>query len=190
MSAAKAAAGTSAGASAAIRRPRLVCFDLDGTLWYPEMYQLWGSGGAPFKKTDDGNIVDRSGTKVKLMGYTRQILRSIDRDVTQIGIASSTDEPDWAAECMEKITLDDKRELKMADVIRKDAVAIQKGNKSGHFQLIHRNTKIPYEDMIFFDNEPRNIRAVEPLGVQCVLTPDGMTKENWEAALAEFSKRK
>jgi len=180
------------GASASIRRPRLVVFDLDGTLWYPEMYMLWGSGGAPFVKSPDGNVEDRSGTKVKLMGFTREILRTIDRETTKIGIASSTDEPTWADECMEKIILDTdgERKLKMADVIWKDAVAIQKGNKSGHFQLIHRNTKIPYDDMIFFDNEPRNIRAVQPLGVQCVLTPDGMTKENWEAALADFSRSK
>eukprot|EP00186_Timspurckia_oligopyrenoides_P002315 CAMPEP_0182450528 /NCGR_PEP_ID=MMETSP1172-20130603/41880_1 /TAXON_ID=708627 /ORGANISM="Timspurckia oligopyrenoides, Strain CCMP3278" /LENGTH=43 /DNA_ID= /DNA_START= /DNA_END= /DNA_ORIENTATION= len=27
--------------------PKCVVFDLDGTLWYPEMFQL--SGGSPFK---------------------------------------------------------------------------------------------------------------------------------------------
>ena len=28
--------------------PKVVVFDLDGCVWDPEMYQLWG-GGAPFK---------------------------------------------------------------------------------------------------------------------------------------------
>ena len=29
--------------------PKVVVFDLDGCVWDPEMYELWGSGGAPFK---------------------------------------------------------------------------------------------------------------------------------------------
>jgi len=70
--------------------PKVVAFDLDATLWYPEMYQvrmrnfwnnnthvmhcshqpdfvylstlqLWG-GGAPFKKNSDGTLTDKSGT--------------------------------------------------------------------------------------------------------------------------------
>ena len=28
--------------------PKVVVFDLDGCVWDPEMYELWG-GGAPFK---------------------------------------------------------------------------------------------------------------------------------------------
>ena len=28
--------------------PKVIVFDLDGCVWDPEMYQLWG-GGAPFK---------------------------------------------------------------------------------------------------------------------------------------------
>ena len=39
--------------------PGLVAFDLDGTLWFPEMYML--SGGAPFKKGPDGHVYDRAG---------------------------------------------------------------------------------------------------------------------------------
>ena len=28
--------------------PRVLVFDLDGCVWNPEMYELWGRGGAPF----------------------------------------------------------------------------------------------------------------------------------------------
>ena len=28
--------------------PKVIVFDLDGCVWDPEMYELWG-GGAPFK---------------------------------------------------------------------------------------------------------------------------------------------
>ena len=34
--------------------PQVVAFDLDGTVWTPDMYQLWG-GGAPFRKTPDAD---------------------------------------------------------------------------------------------------------------------------------------
>ena len=34
---------------------------VDGCVWDPEMYELWGSGGAPFKKNKDGTLNDRSG---------------------------------------------------------------------------------------------------------------------------------
>lgn len=31
----------------AVRLPKIVALDLDGTVWSPDMYMLWG-GGAPF----------------------------------------------------------------------------------------------------------------------------------------------
>jgi hypothetical protein len=30
--------------------PRVLVFDLDGCVWEPEMYELWGRGGSPFKE--------------------------------------------------------------------------------------------------------------------------------------------
>jgi magnesium-dependent phosphatase-1 len=48
-------------------RPKVVVFDLDGCVWYPEMYMLWG-GGAPFKTQSNGDLKDRAGQKCYLMG--------------------------------------------------------------------------------------------------------------------------
>ena len=36
-------------------RPKLYVFDLDNCCWLPEMFQLWGGGGAPFVGPDDAN---------------------------------------------------------------------------------------------------------------------------------------
>ena len=36
-------------------KPKAVVFDLDGCVWRPEMYELWG-GGAPFKDNGDNYI--------------------------------------------------------------------------------------------------------------------------------------
>jgi len=86
--------------------PKIIAFDLDGTIWSPEMYELWG-GGAPFS-VEEGNILrDRSGTKCRLLGSTADILD----ECTQAPFADSivcwvscTDEPSWAAECAKKFT--------------------------------------------------------------------------------------
>jgi hypothetical protein len=41
--------------------PRCLVFDLDGCVWDPEMYELWGGGGAPFKANKDGTLSDKAG---------------------------------------------------------------------------------------------------------------------------------
>lgn len=183
---------SSSTSSAPARRPRLVVFDLDGTLWDPEMYHLWGGGGAPFKPARDnsGDVEDRSGTIVHLLGNSRPLLADLTRadewKDTQVGVASSTDEPDWAEECMQKIVVVPGDEpLKMKQCI--DWEVIRKGNKRDHFRDLQRKTGVEFADMIFFDNERRNIVAVEPLGVTCVLVPRGMTTKKWDEGLRDFA---
>jgi streptogramin lyase len=52
--------GSEEAATAAAVAPRLVAFDLDGTLWYPELYML--SGGAPFRREPStGAVYDSAG---------------------------------------------------------------------------------------------------------------------------------
>ncbi len=174
----------SVGARSNSQRPRLAVFDLDGTLWNPAMYQLWGGGGAPFRPAPSGHaVIDRSGTYVRLLGNSAALLAGLKRSDIMVGLASSTDEPDWADECMEKISVDD--EYAMKDCI--DLEEIHKGSKRTHFEALHRRSRIPYEEMIFFDNENGNIVAVRPLGVHCCHCPDGMTQDVWAKALRDFA---
>ena len=87
------------------KKPRLVAFDLDGTLWNPEMYQLWGSGGSPFIVDSQGTMRDCGGVEVNLIGETRQILKDLQSDKwkkTKIAYVSCTDEPVWADELLRK----------------------------------------------------------------------------------------
>ena len=45
--------------------PKLLVFDLDGCLWEPEMYELYG--GSPFSlRPNDGDLTDKSGTHIKM----------------------------------------------------------------------------------------------------------------------------
>ena len=86
--------------------PKLIAFDLDGTIWTPDMYQLWG-GGSPFTVDGDGRkrLFDRKGTPVRLLGISSQILQTLKSEQkwenTIVAWVSCTDEPDWAADCME-----------------------------------------------------------------------------------------
>ena len=59
--------------------PRAVVFDLDGCVWDPEMYQLWG-GGAPFTVQPSGNLKDRAGVEVHLLGAVRDIMYELKTD--------------------------------------------------------------------------------------------------------------
>ena len=94
-------------ASSSTPLPRALVFDLDGCLWAPEMYELWGRGGAPFTLTKNGNLKDRGGEEIELLGDVRNIMLELKTDEkwkdTVIGVASTCDEPSWARECIEKV---------------------------------------------------------------------------------------
>ncbi|GMI08035.1 hypothetical protein TrVE_jg12819 [Triparma verrucosa] len=52
---------------------KLIAFDLDGTLWSPDMYMLW-SGGSPFTKITSTLLKDTLGKDVRLLGCTGEVL--------------------------------------------------------------------------------------------------------------------
>ena len=93
-------------------------------------------------------------------------------------IASRTDHPDWAQICLEHLVASDGTAL--AECFDKNLIEISFNDKTHHFQRLHRKTHIPYENMVFFDNEEWNIRQVKQLGVKCIYTPDGMMREHWD----------
>ena len=169
-------------------RPRLVALDLDATVWYPEMFMLWG-GGAPFVRRDDGALQDTAGRELRLMGSTRAIIRGLKTEPgwagTALAYCSCTDEPAWAAECMRKFEVGDGMTLDSAA----DYKEIYKGRKVLHFQNIHAASGIAYEDMLFFDNENHNCVDVRALGVTCVHCPDGLTQGIWEQGLEQHADR-
>ena len=102
----------------------------------------------------------------------------------KVAVASKTDEPSWAQICMDHMVIDDGSILK--DVFG-DLVEISYGSKVGHIKRLNHKTGIPFEEMCFFDNEYWNIQDVSrALPVKCIYTPDGMTRQAWEQAKAEF----
>lgn len=169
--------------------PRLVAFDLDGTIWTPDMYQLWG-GGSPFTVESPSILRDCRGTRVRLLGAAAEILLELNRDHPDVITTwvSCTDEPDWAAECLTLFRSSNGESI--GDLIN-GPPQIFKANKQEHFKRLQRAfPDIPYEDMIFFDNEHGNIRSVSSLGVVSIYCPDGMLREVWNEGLDTFNKRR
>ena len=71
-----------------------------------------------------------------------------------------------------------------------DFSQIYPGDKQEHFANFKEDSGVEYQDMIFFDNEMRNCTSVSKLGVTCVYTPHGMTREAWEEGLLKFRESK
>ncbi|TRY72414.1 hypothetical protein TCAL_03961 [Tigriopus californicus] len=170
------------------RLPSAMVFDLDGCVWDPEMYELWGSGGAPFTQQSNGDLLDRSKQRVVLMGDVRNIMKEFKLDPkwkgTTISIASRCDEPSWAAECIKKFQVGEG--LTLDHVFDSNTREIYKGCKSGHLKTIARKTGFDLKDMMFFDNEYGNCQTVAKMGVTTVYTPNGVTREVFENGLSNF----
>jgi len=123
-----------------------------------------------------------------MMGNTAALLLELNTDPkwkdSKVAYCSCTDEPSWAAECMRLFEVGEGINMDKAAPIKQ----IFKSSKSEHFRRIHEATGVPYNKMIFFDNEEHNCRTVSKLGVTCIYTPRGMTEGEWKRGLQEYSK--
>ena len=153
------------------------------------MYELWGSGGSPFKNNGDNTLNDRGNTRVELLGKSAEILHELTQppyEKTIISWVSCTDEPSWAEECLSMFTTSD-------GVTTLNSIAthnqIFKANKREHFERLKKQTGIEFSDMIFFDNQSNNINDVSKLGVHSVLCPDGMLREIWTKGIESFQNK-
>ena len=168
--------------------PKLVAFDLDGTIWAPDMYMLWG-GGAPFRTVSNDELRDRSNQKVKLLGVSGKILDDIatkpEWSDTIVAWVSCTDEPQWADECMKKF----RTPMGVPLVDRVQEQCIYKANKQSHFRDLKQRTNIDFSDMVFFDNENGNIRSVSKLGVRSIYCPQGMTEKIWKQGIEAWRQQ-
>ena len=165
--------------------PRMVVFDLDFTLWKPELYQL--SSGSPFKVSSDGCVITARGERLELFPAARTALCELADAGVPVAIASRAGEVAWAEEILRLMRVDKKRT--MADVIGSAPVVIQGGSKTRHLKHIAAESGVPLREMLFFDNERTNIQEVENLGVTCVYCPRGLTREVYLEGVAEHLQK-
>lgn len=161
--------------------PSLVVFDLDNTLWTPELYQL--------RKLARSNTFPVAHKDVKLFEGTKEIIEQIknDRDgrfaKTKFAVASRTKSVEWAKDLLEQFEL---TELF-------DYIEIFPGDKKQHFFNLKSRSGIEYSEMIFFDDARDgrygNCEPVSQLGVLSVHCPNGMGNPKdkvWTNALEHF----
>ena len=109
-------------------------------------------------------------------------LRSKD---VMVGIASRTSAPDLARKALNALLIDNNKAMTYFD---SKAIEIYPGSKLTHFKRIHEKTGIPYEEMVFFDDEHRNIE-VNKLGVTFVLVPDGVNRSIFNRGINDWRKK-
>lgn len=119
------------------------------------------------------------------------------RDIP-LGVASRTSAPDLARDMLKALHViptfsddparADARSVRALDYF--DHLQIYPGTKTTHFAKIHQASGIPYEDMLFFDDEARNRNVQTELGVTFCFVKDGMTKDELDRGVWEWRKRR
>jgi magnesium-dependent phosphatase 1 len=169
--------------------------------------------GAPFKKNPTtGAVTDCKGEQVHFFGAVHSVLSLLEtdpqfRDTTEVAVASRTTEPKWAKTCMRLMDVDiggqsvsvgedEEDEDDEEDVAKTslqsivDYEAIYPRNKRVHFEQLKKDSGIPYEDMLFFDNEYGNVHDIQKLGVTCAYCPQGLTEGSWIQGMEAFQAAK
>ena len=141
---------------------KLVVFDLDFT--------LWNAGGTwvdhtnpPFRKVN-AHVCDASNSVIYLYPDSGDLLRSLSQKY-DLAVASRTHQPSWALRLMELFDIKDYF----------SHTEIFPGSKTDHFINLKKKTGFQFSEMIFFDDEWRNISDVARLGVTAVLVEDGIS---------------
>lgn len=172
-------------------KPSLIVFDLDGCLWSPEMYELLWEGrgaGSPFTPIGENQMQSNSGTVVQLLGDVAHVLEELHSNPkwkdTHVGISSRTDEPTWAKELLQKFQLPESK-VPLQTVFR-GPIEISYDSKTSHFERISKSTGVPFEEILFFDNEFGNCKSVSRQGVSVCHCPDGVTRDAFNRAVNSF----
>eukprot|EP00978_Attheya_sp_CCMP212_P007231 scaffold16787_cov52-Attheya_sp.AAC.3 len=168
--------------------PSMIVFDLDNTLWTPELYQL---RTLQRQRQRQEGFTPVAGTDVKLFEGVQDILEEIrasnsswSKNVT-FAIASRTKSVDWAHDLL--------RQFDLMDVFL-EHVQIFPGDKVQHFKNLHQQSGIPYDQMLFFDDARDGrygncVPVSQQLGVLSVHCPDGIhTKDIFHTGMARFAE--
>ena len=142
-------------------RLKLIVFDLDNTLWQPELYQMRG------KKP-------KANKDIKLTAGAIDALHDLAAgdgwEKTQAAVASRATATDWAEKLLADFKLDHGQSIATLLPYRE----IYEGNKRKHLQRIREASGVPYSDMIFFDDYTENLGDAAHLGVMGVHCPRGL----------------
>ena len=155
------------------KKPRLVVFDLVYTLW-PSWCDTHVR--SPFRRNSNGILVGRYNFQIKTYSDVVNVLKSLKSQDISIAAASRTETPRVAETLLKLLDLDHYFSFK----------EIYPGSKVKHFSNFHRDSKFEYREMIFFDDEQRNIHEISKLGVTCQYVDNGLTVKDFEVVFRKF----
>ncbi|GAB6021391.1 hypothetical protein CHUAL_003998 [Chamberlinius hualienensis] len=156
-------------------KPKVIVFDLDYTLW--PLYVDCGTC-PPFSKDELGFVVDKRDQRIKLYKDVPEILKKLHTEGYLLGIASRTTAPDSAQALLNIMEIDKYFSFK----------EMYPGCKVIHFRRIAADSGVDLKDMIFFDDEHRNIVDLKRLGVTSILVNRGMDFKALEEGFHTFKK--
>ena len=145
----------------------LIVFDLDLTLWQCGPLLWCDQLTPPLGRTGDGRVVSACNTEVRLYSEVEVILEGLREQDILLGVASRTSAPELARELLDLFGIAE----------HFAHLQIYPGDKSAHFRALQEETGLAYEEMVFFDDEPRNIDSVGRLGVSAHLVGGGLTRD-------------
>ncbi|KAF8404709.1 hypothetical protein HHK36_009597 [Tetracentron sinense] len=112
--------------------------------------------------------------------HARGILYALKDKGIDVAIASRSPTPDIAKTFLDKLGI---QSMFVAQEIFSSWT-----HKTEHFQRIQRRTGVPFDSMLFFDDEDRNIKAVSKMGVTSILVGDGANLGALRQGLMDFSQ--
>lgn len=152
---------------------QLVVFDLDFTLW--DCGGTWcDHTQPPFQKRGD-IVIDSQQRQIRLYPEVRAILAHCQGASVKMALASRTGEPDWARQLLALFNIDHYFEHPQ----------IYPTSKVRHFRTLQQATALDFDEMVFFDDEMRNIEEVAAMGVNAIYVNEGLTWALFHKALSD-----
>lgn len=142
---------------------KLFVFDLDFTLW--NAGDTWCDATQPPYYWENGQLLDQSGRWLRLYDDVRSILDRLKEDEKMIAAASRTYEPSWARNLLQLFEIESYF----------DVLEIYPNDKTKHLSRILKHTNVDANNVVFFDDEYRNIRDVSAMGIQSVFVDNGLS---------------
>ena len=134
-----------------------------------------------------GRCFDSAGTEIKLHPGCADILAKLGRErPCKVAYVSRTYYPEYSAQCLDRIVVGNG--LTMRDCAQH--FEIYPADKKKHFRAISKASGIAPSDMLFFDDQARNVQSVAQLGATCVLVPHGLSPKAFAEGLRQYAAGK
>eukprot|EP00180_Rhodochaete_pulchella_P001519 Plantae.Rhodophyta-Rhodochaete_pulchella.ctg2334.p1 GENE.Plantae.Rhodophyta-Rhodochaete_pulchella.ctg2334~~Plantae.Rhodophyta-Rhodochaete_pulchella.ctg2334.p1 ORF type:complete len:340 (+),score=59.22 Plantae.Rhodophyta-Rhodochaete_pulchella.ctg2334:695-1714(+) len=179
-----------------VAQPKLIIFDLEGTLWEPEISEIEGAsgGGAPYKLDKrSGDVFDRNGLRIGLIGDTRDALLDLfeeDRwaNVQTAAISNSDTSFGTSKVFLKKFRVAVDDNIRLYQVF--DHIILKKGSVKNHLEMLHERTGVEYNDMLYFDNQRYNVAEAQIMGLCALFVKHGFAEGTFIRSLDSFQQFK